>query len=161
MTPKQYNDKYQKADETRREDFWVALKTWLEANPEKFIVCRTYIPGFMDGDPCLPTIDLVGAGPGYIDDYYVASDGSVSYIDDLEPEFLPEWDQKFLEATKDLDGKERVETQDHELSATLIDGYEDNIGEWDVLLVMKLVTDKRRKNYGEVVWESEDYECGF
>lgn len=167
MNCEEYNEKYSSKFAQRRGDFWAAIKDWLERNPGRFITFRTYIPGFMDGEPCLPCIDFVGAGPGFVDDYYIDSDNNVYFIEDVTEEKyfrsdMPKSDQEIL---KGLAGKELndliKDNEDKELCHVFWNGFADFIGEWDALGTIKLVNDRRRKNHGEPVVEVEHYECGY
>ena len=63
MNCKEYNEKYSVDYGKQQEDFWSALTSWLEENPERFIFFRAYIPGFMDGEPCLPCLEIVPGVP--------------------------------------------------------------------------------------------------
>jgi hypothetical protein len=144
MNCKEYKEKYA-AYEEQEKDFWSALTSWLELNPERFIFFRAYVPGFMDGEPCLPCLEIVGAGPGFIGDHYVDSAGDCHYAEDVSHE------NRFPDLPK----------SDHELAAVLENGYERFIGEWDVSGTIKLVQDRRRKDYGKPEIKTKDYECGY
>lgn len=166
MNCEEYNEKYRPLWEQRRKDFWAALKDWLEKNPERFIAFRTYIPGFNDGEPCLPCIELIGPAPGFIDDYYVDSEGEPHYADDVFTEIsdLPKKDQEYLKDKEEWSYKDielNKSAEDHELELTLVHGYEDFIQEWDVTGTIKLVNDRRRKNHGEPTVDTEYYEGGY
>ena len=163
MNCKQYNEKYVPLLEERRKDFWAAIKDWLEKNPERFITFRTYIPSFNDGEPCLPCIEILGPAPGFVDDYYVDSRGENHYAEDAFTEVLnlPKKDQEYLKdkegwTYKDIALNKSVE--DLELEATLVNGYEEFIQEWNVTGTIKLVNDRRRKNHGEPMVDTEDYD---
>ena len=164
MNCKEYNEKYTTPD--REQDFWAAIKQWLQDNPDYFIFFRTYVPGFNDGEPCLPTIEMAGKAPGFIDDYYVTSTGEVFshyelYHDKFEFNRLPKRDQKYLRETEGQDYTTLAKDLDFELEALLHDGYEDFVQEWNVTGTIKLVNDRRRKNHGEPVVEVDHYDCGY
>jgi len=166
MNCKEYNEKYGPLWEERKRDFWAAIKDWLEKNPDRFISFRTYIPGFNDGEPCLPCIEFIGPAPGFVDDYYIDSRGESHYGCDLsyleEIAFLPKEDREYLKDKKDWSYSEILLNKpagDLELEAVLMNGYEDFVQEWNVTGTIKLVNDRRRKNHGEPVVETEHYEC--
>ena len=167
MNCKEYNEKYATDYQEQRKDFWSALTSWLEENPERFIFFRTYIPGFMDGEPCLPCVEILGAGPGFIGEYYVDSEGDCHYAEDVmhEDKFpdLPKSDQEYLKSKEGEEGDllDKISHEDHDLAAVLEDGYERFIDEWNVSGTIKLVQDRRRKDYGKPVTESQHYECGY
>lgn len=164
MNCKEYNEKYAVDYGKQQEDFWSALTSWLEENPERFIFFRAYIPGFMDGQPCLPCLEIVGAGPGFVGEHYVDSGGGCHYIEDVLHETvfptLPKSDQEYLKGKEEWDYTQIALHEDHELAAVLEDGYEKFVGEWDVSGTIKLVRDRRRKDYGKPEIKTEDYECG-
>lgn len=169
MDCKQYNEKYGPLHAEREKDFWAAIKDWLTNNPGKFVAFQTYVPGFMDGEPCLPSIAYMGAAPGFVDSYYVDSEGGYHYGDDVledsyEKDALPKVDREFVDARKDWKSKDFFENQPAEdvaLEKVLMNGFSDFIDLWDVTGTIKLVTDRRRKNYGEPVVDTEYYECGY
>lgn len=165
MNCNEYNEKYAVDYEEQKKDFWSALTSWLEENPERFIFFRAYIPGFMDGEPCLPCIEILGAGPGFIGEHYVDSAGDCHYVEDVSHENrspdLPKSDQEYLKGKEEWDYKQIALHEDHELAAVLAEGYERFIGEWDVSGTIKLVQDRRRKDYGKPEIKTEDYECGY
>lgn len=166
MNCKQYNEKYGPLFEERKKDFWAAIKDWLEKNPGRFIVFRTYIPGFNDGEPCLPCIEILAAAPGFDGDYYVDSEGKIHYAEDVFTEIpnLPKKDQKYLKGKEEWsyqDMQMSKSAEDLELEATLANGYDDFVQEYDVTGTIKLVNDRRRKNHGEPTVNTEYYECGY
>lgn len=168
MNCKEYNEKYGPLWQQRKKDFWAAIKDWLEKNPERFIALQTYIPGFNDGEPCLPIISYIGAAPGFVDDYYIDSTGESHYAcdvsDDEEFASLPKKDQEYLKDKKDWSYKDialNKSAEDLELETTLMNGYEDFVQEWNVTGTIKLVNDRRRKNHGEPVLEVDHYDCGY
>lgn len=130
MNCKEYNEKYGK----RSNDFWSAVKNWLTENPERFIAFRTYIPGYTDNGFSLPCIACIGAAPGFLDECFVSSDGTIYDLNywDEEGEDLTEWDRKYLEDRKDWDNFKIAEEADFELGAMLVDGFDPYISQWDV-----------------------------
>lgn len=165
MNCEEYNEKYSSKFAQRQEDFWAAIKDWLQKNPNRFIAFHTYIPGFNDGEPCLPVISYIGAAPGFCDDYYVDSEGGPHYAEDVFAKIpnLPKRDQEYLKGKEEWsyrDMQMNKPAEDLELEATLMNGYEDFVREWNVTGTIKLVNDRRRKNHGEPVVEVEHYECG-
>jgi hypothetical protein len=162
MTPEEFNKKYEQNHEEMRNDFFLAIKTWLQDHPDQFIVFRTYIPGFNDGEPCLPCIDVVGAAPGFVEDYYADSDGGIQYVEDVNPEDLPEADRTIFKAgDTDLAWEERQKNRDSALEQMLVEGFRDFIDEWNVTGTIKLVNDRRRKDHGEPEVTTEWYDCGY
>lgn len=161
MTPEEFNKKYDVRDQQREEKWWEVVKEWLTAHPEKFLFFRTYIPGFMDGDPCLPTIELLGAGPGYLGEYYVDSEGIPHYYEDrsFDSSDLPERDQKILKETENLCLADLVKRgfEYPDLEVFLERGFCDYVDEWDVTGTIKLSPDAKRG----VVVETERYDCGY
>lgn len=166
MNCKEYNEKYGSLWVQRKEDFWAAIKDWLEKNPERFIAFRTYIPSFNDGAPCLPSIEFLGPAPGFVDYYYVDSEGRPHYAEDVFEEIqnLPKKDQEYLKDKEDWSYQDialNKPAEDLELEATLVNGYEDFVQEWNVTGTIKLVNDRRRKDHGEPTVDTEYYECGY
>ncbi len=163
MNCKQYNEKYETPD--KEQDFWKAIKTWLQDNPDHYIIFRTYIPQWNDGEDCLPQILLLGKAPGFVDDYYVDSTGKIHTGYDLhacesERLSLPKKDQNFLETVPGWyeDCEVRRAHRDWELGAVLHDGFEAFIQEWNVTGTIKLVNDRRRKNHGEPTVDTVYYD---
>ena len=152
MNCKEYNEKYAK----QREDFESAVKNWLTENPERFIAFRSYIPGHTDNGYGLPCVAVIGPAPGFVDEYFVSSDGSIYEIEyfDEESEDLTEWDRKYLTERKDWDWKKRLDEADHELEGMLADCFDWAIGRWDVEGKITLVD-------GEIVIDTTDYNCGY
>ena len=178
MNCKEYNEKYAVAYEEQKKDFWSALTSWLEKNPERFIFFRAYIPGFMDGEPCLPCLEMVGAGPGFIGEYYIDSTGDCHYIEDVFHETvisgLSKEDREYLKGKEGWDYQQIALHEDHELVAVLGDGYGKFIDQWDVSGTIKLVWKMPgrgdgasgvihlgREGYGKPEIKTEDYECGY
>ena len=166
MNCKEYNEKYGPLFKERERDFWAAIKDWLEKNPERFIAFQTYIPGFNDGEPCLPVISYIGAAPGFCHDHYVDSEGKTHYAEDVYTEIpnLPKKDQEYLKGKEEWsynDMRMNKSAEDLELEETLMEGYVDFVQEYDVTGTIKLVNDRRRKNHGEPTVNTEYYQCGW
>ena len=154
MNCKEYNEKYGK----RSEDFWVAIKNWLETNPERFIAFRAYIPGYTDNGYSLPCIACIGAAPGFVDEYFVSSNGTIyelEIFDEEGEENLTEWDKAYLAKWKDRDiSKTELAGDSLELEAVLVDGFDPYISRWDV-------DGKITLKDGEIKIETTDYYCGY
>lgn len=155
MDPKSYNEKYHFPEQ--RKDFWEAIKGWLEANPERFIAFRTYVPGYMDGEPCLPCIEFIGGAPGFLgSDFYVAKDGEVYSSDDVwDAEGNPVTDPEYLAGKEDWTYQDMMLSEDQELSSMLEDGFSQFISEWDITGYIRLVNGKPK------IVDVVDYTPGF
>ena len=151
MNCKEYCEKYK----DQKKDFFTALKSWLKMNPERFIAYRTYIPGYADNGYSTPCVKCIGAAPGFLDECFVSSNGTIYdlYVWDEEGEDLTDWDRKYLSEREDWDYKRRALEAEHELEAVLCDGFDAFIGRWDVDGKISLVD-------GELKFEEEDNHLG-
>ena len=69
--------------------------------------------------------------------------------------------QEYLKGKEEWTWKETKLLEAHELAAVLEDGYEKFVGEWDVSGTIKLVQDRRRKDYGKPEIATHAYQCGY
>ena len=104
---------------------------------------------------------MAGAAPGFVDDYYADSDGGIQYVEDVNPEDLPEADRSIFKAGEELSWEDKLKKQDLDLTEMLVEGFRDFIDEWNVTGTIKLVNDRRRKNHGEPEVTVKGYDCGY